>query len=563
MKKQNLVLLLLSSTMLLSCGVKEDPSNASSETPNSSDTSVTPGTSDTSVTPTPITKTLKEIKNNILATSFKGYSFTDKSDKTVEGTVTLGTKSILIKGKASFEEESVPNMIYYRGIEGNLFYDIENFTTRKATKQSVSTEKSENHLTEASALELIKEAPYGASWITEDVLSFFNDGVSVTSEVKEEENKAYSVTLDAYLGGTTTAKASLSFSEDDKLQTVDYVKSVWTEDEFDNETKKPIDPDGKPTSKVSKKGTLVLGEIGEETFDVSPYFVTSVPNFYVSSYDDIKKNSGKAVVGKTIHLEVGSYLPATALNDSEIQIISSSDTEVIDKNILGLFEAKKKGTSTLTISDLSCSFTETIEMVVETPPLTSLWLTANNGKEVEINKTLDLKVEFYDAASEEEFSAVSTNESVLSIVGLSSDRKTLTVKGIAIGTSDVYLKNATGEITSRKITITVKEKSADPSKETAWLIGTWKGDEDSGYNTTMIFNSDGTGKYKQTGTSYFNFGWTYNASTKTLSFPKDQWKAPRMKIYKVVVNSSISTIKISWDDPSEEEYIDETLAKVN
>lgn len=553
MKRQNLVLFLLSSTMLLSCGVKEDPSNTSSETPNSSDTSVTP---------TPIGKTLEEIKNNILATSFKGYSFTDKSDKTVEGTVTLGTKSILIKGKASFEEESVPNMIYYRGIEGDLFYDIENFTTRKATKQNVSADESENHLTEASALELIKEAPYTASWIIEDVLSFFHDGTSVTSEVKEENNKAYSVTLDAYLGGTTTATAHLSFSEDNKLQTVDYVKSVWAVDEFDSETKKPIDPNGKPTSKTSKKGALVLGEIGEETFDVSPYFVTSVPTFYVSSYDDIKKNSGKAAVGKSIRLEVESYLPATALNDSEIQIISSSNTEVIDKNILGLFEAKKKGTSTLTISDLAHSFTETIEMVVETPPLSSLWLTANNGKEVEINKTLDLKVEFYDAASEEEFSAISTNESVLSIVGLSADRKTLTVKGLAIGTSDVYLKNATGEITSKKITITVKEKSEEPSEETAWLIGTWEGDDES-YNTTMIFNSDGTGKYKQTGTSYFNFGWIYNASTKALSFPKDQWKAPKMKIYKAVVNSTKSKITISWDDPYEDDYISENFTKAN
>ena len=546
MKKQNLVLLLLSSTMLLSCGVKEEPSYTSSETPNSSDTSVTPGTSDTSVTPTPITKTLEEIKKNILATSFKGYSFVDKSDKTVEGTVTLGTKSILIEGKASFEEESVPNMIYYRGIEGNLFYDIENFTTRKATKQNVSTEESENHITEASALELIKEAPYSASWITGDVLSFFNDGVSVTSEVKEEKNKAYSVTLDAYLGGTATAKANLSFSEDDKLQTVDYVKSVWAEDEFDSVTKEPIDPDGKPTSKVSKKGTLVLGEIGEENFDVTPYFVTSVPDFYVSSYDDIKKNSGKAIVGKTIHLEVESYLPATALNDNEIQIISSSNTEVIDKNILGLFEAKKKGTSTLTISDLSRSFTETIEMVVETPPLTALWLTANNGKEVEIEKTLDLKVEFYDAASEEEFSAVSTNESVLSIVGLSGDRKTLTVKGVAVGTSDVYLKNKTGEITSKKITITVKEKGQTPAEDVAWLIGEWEGSEDT---TSMIFKTDGTGTFKQYSRTY-SFGWKYE--NKELSFPEDQWpsNAP-LSVYSIETKYNNTTIIITWDDYGE------------
>ena len=559
MKKQDLVLLLLSSTMLLSCGVKEEPSQ-SSQKPNSSDTSVAPDSSDTSVIPTPSEKTLEEIKANILATTYKGYSFVEKSDKTVEGTVTLGTKSILVKGKANFEEENVPNMIYYRGIQNNVFYDIENFSARKATKQNVVASPKEGEIKEEAALQMIAEAPYTASWITEDVLSMFNEKNTITSSKVKEEKEGYSVAIEAYLGGTTTGKADLTFSKEDKLETVDFIKSVWSADEFDSETKTPIDPDGKPTSKTSKKGTLVLGDITDEAFDVTPYFVTSVPTFYVSSEDNIKNNNGKATVGKSIHLEVETYLPSTALNDNDIQIVESSNTEIIDKNILGVFEAKKKGSCTLTISDSLRSFTETIQMEVVTPPLTSLWLTANNGKEVEINNTLNLKVEFYDAASEEEFEAVSSNESVVSIVGFSADRKTLTVKGLAVGTSDISLKNMDGSIVSKKVTITVKEKSEGPSEETAWLIGTWQGDEDS-YNTTMIFNNDGTGKYKQTGTSYFNFGWKYVASTRTLSFPKEEWKAPRMGIYKVVVDAAKTRITISWDDPYEDSYIQEHLAK--
>ena len=557
MKKQNLALLLLSSTMLLSCGVKEEPSQ-SSQTPNSSDTSATP---DTSVIPAPFEKTLEEIKDNILATAYKGYSFLEKSDKTVEGTVTLGTKSILVKGNANFEEENVPNMIYYRGIQNNVFYDIENFSARKATKQNVVAAPKEGEIKEETAIQRIAEAPYTASWITEDVLSLFDEKNVITSSKAQEEKEGYFVSLEAYLGGTTTAKADLSFSKEDKLETVDFTKSVWDADEFDSETKTPIDPDAKPASKTSKKGTLVLGDISDETFDVTPYFVTSVPTFYVSSEDNIKENNGKATVGKSIHLEIETYLPNTALNDNDIQIVESSNTDIIDKNILGIFEAKKKGSCTLTISDSLRSFTETIQMEVVTPPLTSLWLTANNGKEVEIDKTLDLKVEFYDANSEEEFEAVSSNESVVSIVGFSADRKTLTIKGLAIGTSDISLKNMDGSIVSRKVTITVKEKSEGPSEETAWLIGTWEGDEDV-YNTTMIFNSDGTGKYKQTGTSYFNFGWRYVASTKTLSFPKDEWKAPRMGIYKVIVNPTKTEIRISWDDPYEDNYIEEHLTKV-
>lgn len=536
MKKRKLFLLLLSSTTLLSCASNQEASKSSS----------TSDSTPVSSTPIPVTKTLEEIKNNILATSFKGYSFVDKSDRTVQGTVTIGAKSILIQGRAEFEEETVNNMIYYRGIQNGFFYDIENFTSRKADKKNVGTEEGENYVTEENALKLIKEAPYTASWMTEDILSLLEEGRGTTaSPIQKNKDNTYSIALEAYLGGTTTAEANLSFSENDKLQSIDFTKKIWSEEEFDDEAKRPLDPDGKPFSQVSKKGTLLLGEIGEETFDVTPYFVTSVPTFYVSSYDDIKANNGKAVMGKTVHLEVERYLPNTALNDNEIQIVSSSNTDVIFKNSIGSFEAKNKGTTTLTISDLSGSFVETIDVTVVAPPITALYLAAKNGKEVEIDKTLDLEVEVYDALTEEPFSAVSTDESVLSIVGFSSDKRTLTVKGLTVGTSEVYLKNETGSITSKKIEITVKEKGQTPAEDVAWLIGEWEGDEDT---SSMIFKDDGTGTFKQYGRTN-TFGWKYE--NKKLSFPAESWTNTSLSIYKAETKYSNTKIIITWEEDGE------------
>ncbi|HBB05002.1 MAG TPA: hypothetical protein DCZ41_00120 [Firmicutes bacterium] len=536
MKKRKLFLLLLSSATLLSCASNQEASKSSS----------TSDSTPVSSTPIPVTKTLEEIKNNILATSFKGYSFVDKSDRTVEGTVTIGAKSILIQGRAEFEEETVNNMIYYRGIQNGFFYDIENFTSRKADKKNVGTEEGENYVTEENALKLIKEAPYTASWMTEDILSLLEEGRGTTaSPIQKNKDNTYSIALGAYLGGTTTAEANLSFSENDKLQSIDFTKKIWSEEEFDDEAKRPLDPDGKPFSQVSKKGTLLLGEIGEETFDVTPYFVTSVPTFYVSSYDDIKANNGKAVMGKTVHLEVERYLPNTALNDNEIQIVSSSNTDVIFKNSIRSFEAKNKGTTTLTISDLSGSFVETIDVTVVAPPITALYLAAKNGKEVEIDKTLDLEVEVYDALTEEPFSAVSTDESVLSIVGFSSDKRTLTVKGLTVGTSEVYLKNETGSITSKKIEITVKEKGQTPAEDVAWLIGEWEGDEDT---SSMIFKDDGTGTFKQYGRTN-TFGWKYE--NKKLSFPAESWTNTSLSIYKAETKYSNTKIIITWEEDGE------------
>ena len=551
MKKKNIALLLLSSSLLLSCGVDDEPSSNNSEKP-----------SDTASSSLPEALTIDAIKNAIEATAFKGYSFEENGSEKIQGTVTLGTNGILYRGKATFEEESVENAFLYRGYDEatNIYYDIENFRNVKAErKKIVATPSNENEITKAKAEEDILQATYNASYVKEALAPFFGSNAKTKITSQKENGNALTASLDSYLGGTTTMSGSLVFDKETKaLSSFEVKRSVWSSEEWDEETKAPLDPSSKPLSKTEKKATIEKGEKTALSFDTTPYFITSIPNVYLSSYSDVKANAGKAEAGKIIHMEFDSYLPSTALNENDIKVVSSSDPSVIDIGALGLPEAKKPGTCELTISDSFASFSKKVTMEVVSPAITALYLYADK-KEMEPNETMSLRAEIYSAASTDPIEAVSSDPSVISIESISSDRLSISIKALNYGTSNITIKTLDGKIVSKPVTITVKDKEETP-EEYAWLIGTWEGDDDY-YETVLTFTADNKGTFKQGSATPREIEWAYESSTNTLSFPK--WPtACRIKAYSINVYYTKTRISIRWDDPYEDDYIPENFTKV-
>lgn len=552
MNKKNIVLLLLSSSLLISCGVHDEPSSKNSEDPSDP----------TSSSPLSALWTIDAVKEAIEATAFKGYSFEENGNEKIQGSVTIGTNGILYRGKATFEEESVENAFLYRGYdeETKIYYDIENFRSVKAErKRIVITPANDNEITEAKAKENILQASYNASYIKEALAPFFASNAATKILSENEKGDAVTISLDSYLGGTTTMNGSLVFDKETKeLSSFEVKRSVWSSDEWDQDAKAPLDPSGKPLSKSEKKATIEKGEETALSFDTTPYFITSIPNVYLSSYDDVKANAGKAEAGKTIHMEFDSYLPSTALNENDIKVVSSSDPSVIDIGVLGLPEAKKPGTCELTISDSFASFSKKVTMEVVSPAITALYLYADK-KEMEPNETMSLRAEIYSAASTDPIEAISSDPSVISIESISSDRLSISIKALNYGTSNITIRTLDGKIVSKPVTITVKDKEETP-EEYAWLIGTWQGDDDI-YETVFTFSADHKGTFKQGSATPREIEWAYEPSTNALSFPK--WpSACRITAEKISVYYTKTRFTIRWDDPYEDDSISETFTKV-
>ena len=472
-----------------------------------------------SVKPTPvfdIPTSIDQIKANVEATKFKGYSFEDDSSKKASGTVSFNKNEILVKGTASFEDEGSlekSDLLMYRGFNNSTFYDIETYLGKHAKRKNIVSEVTDEkvQILLDDAKKELDNVTYNKNWFQNNISKILVEGAAFTSK---SEDDFYKLTI-SYVSGHTVNNAVLSFDEDNQLVEGSMVSSTWPSDNFDEEKKAPIDPDQKPSSSSSYKATFVLGEDNKEeiTFDVSKYYVTSIDEFYISSYSDKEKNDGKAKAGDYVDLRITKFSPSTALNVDEFKIVESSNPTVIEINsITGSAKAVKAGESTLTISDPIGSFKVTKKVTVTSPSLNSIWISITN-KTLKVNDTATIKVEAYPVESTEELEAISSNPDVVEI-GEIVDRKSLSIKGLKEGTSDITVRSkVNNSVVSKTLTITVEKKQDEESK---WLIGTWT-HKVTGFDTTFTFNANGTGSVTQdAGVAVPNeatFNWSYDGTT--------------------------------------------------
>lgn len=535
MKKQISYILLLASVFAMascsettsnsgSVSTSGSISNSTSSKPSNSASESSSSKPSASVAPQPvfdIPSSISEIKTNIDATKIKGYTFEDDSSKKANGDVSFNKNEILIKGKSTFENEGsleTGDLLIYKGFNDTTFYDIENYLGKHAKRKNIVSNV-ENETTQISLDDAKKEIDsvmYNKTWFQNNVSKILVDGATFTSKTRED---FYELTV-TFVNNRTINIATLSFDKDNQLLEGKLESNTWPADNFDSETNEPIDASQKPTSSSKYKATFVLGEDNKEeiTFDVSKYYITSIDEFYVSSYSDKENNDGLAQAGQYVDVRINKFSPATALNVDEFKIVESSDTSVIEINsFTGSAKAVKSGEATLTIADPIRSVTVTKKVTVKSPSLNSIWISITN-KTLKIDDTATIKIEAYPTESDEKLEAISSDPTVVKIGEISADRKSLSIKGLKEGTSNITVRSKNNpDVISRALTITVEKKQDEQSN---WLIGTWT-HKVADFDTTFTFSSNGTGSVKQNaGVAVPNeatFNWSYNGTTIVFS----------------------------------------------
>lgn len=535
MKKQISYILLLASVFTMaSCG--ETTSNSGSVSTSgsiSNSTSSKPSNSvsesvskpSASVAPQPvfdIPSSISEIKANIDATKIKGYSFEDDSSKKANGDVTFNKNEILIKGKATVEDDGsleTGDLLIYKGFNDTTFYDIENYLGKHAKRKNIvsNVEDEKAQISLDDAKKEMDSVMYNKTWFQNNVSKILVDGATFTSKTRDD---FYELTV-TFVNNRTINIATLSFDEDNQLLEGKLESNTWPADNFDSETNEPIDASQKPTSSSKYKATFVLGEDNKEeiTFDVSKYYITSIDEFYVSSYSDKENNDGLAQAGQYVDVRINKFSPATALNVDEFKIVESSDTSIIEINsFTGSAKAVKSGEATLTIADPIRSVSVTKKVTVTSPSLNSIWISITN-KTLKVDDTATIKIEAYPTESDEELEAISSDPTVVKIGEISADRKSLSIKGLKEGTSNITVRSKNNpDVTSRALTITVEKKQEE--QPTDWLIGTWT-HKVADFDTTFTFNANGTGSVKQDAgvvvPNEATFNWSYDGTTIVFS----------------------------------------------
>ena len=593
MKKQISYILLLASVFAMaSCG--ETTSNSGSVSTSgsiSNSTSSKPSNSasesvskpSASVAPQPvfdIPSSISEIKANIDATKIKGYTFEDDSSKKANGDVSFNKNEILIKGKSTFENEGsleTGDLLIYKGFNDNKFYDIENYLGKHAKRKNIvsNVEDEKAQISLDDAKKEMDSVMYNKTWFQNNVSKILVDGATFTSKTQED---FYELTV-TFVNNRTINIATLSFDKDNQLLEGKLESNTWPADNFDSETNEPIDASQKPTSSSKYKATFVLGEDNKEeiTFDVSKYYITSIDEFYVSSYSDKENNDGLAQAGQYVDIRINKFSPATALNVDEFEIVESSNTSVIEINsFTGSAKAVKSGEATLTIADPIRSVSVTKKVTVTSPSLNSIWISITN-KTLKVDDTATIKIEAYPTESDEKLEAISSDPTVVKIGEISADRKSLSIKGLKEGTSNITVRSKNNpDVTSRALTITVEKKQEE--QPTDWLIGTWKNtatatneDKDTiTFNTTFTFNSDGSGKIVQkvTRVAYDNeatFNWAYDGTTIKFSswYSEENTLSTPTNVVIAEDKSSISLIMPSQDNYDKKHKLNMQLLKEN
>lgn len=466
-------------------------------------------------------KTLEEIKSNFEKTEFNGYSFVDNENGEYKGTSTFKENEIFVKGNTK-DDGVTDEFVIYKGYANNKFYDIEDNVIRKAmvkniveTKQDTTTE-----ITLEEAKNEIASVKYNKEWFSKYTASIFTSDTKFNVELKDN---MYVATLNTFLGGTKVASSTMKFSGDNKFLSGEIVFNQWTTENFDTTKKEPIDEDQKPVSSYVKSIEYKFEEKGDTTkldVDVSPYFVKSLDEFYVSSFDDKKANDGKGVAGEYLSLDIRKFSPSTALNTSmaDFKFTLSSNPEVIEITNSGSAKCLKEGTATVTIKDLANNISLTKDITVETPALTSIWLSTSN-KNLTVGDKQTIKIEAYPVASKDELEVFSSANDVLS-VGTISNRTSVEVTALKAGNATLTVRSKKDTSISKSINFVIKEKSLNV--DSSWIVGEWHHSNTS-FDTTFTFRKDGTGRVYQfldgdeTYGQNASFKWSYDGNNITLS----------------------------------------------
>lgn len=360
----------------------------------------------------------------------------------------------------------------------------------------------------------------------------------------------------------------IDFRADGSINSGTYVEKRYNEDDYDFANDK-FKTGGKDRGTSIKELTFAY-EYGTDLenapeFDESPYFIKEITNVRINN-DSVNKDTTKNVLKKNDWIEKTrgtlkyDYAPETALDDWQYDVISSSNTNVVDhSNSYYTYEAVGFGTSDVVIGNHSTNAvtSEPVTVTVPTdgvelryPYWNSVWgqtskynVIDNTADDVYVYAGIKSYIGLYTSPQGADNTNFTFTVSHPDLVSISYDPKTYLCTIDATGAASIT--------ESVKVTLTVNWPSGSKnlgiylipmnSVSEEKLIGTWTYEGDN-YSPagTMTLTTDST--YNYSGTSY-NLG-TITRETFTLKFG---WTVDETKNIVIKGNTLTDTKGSDWE----------------
>lgn len=244
----------------------------------------------------------------------------------------------------------------------------------------------------------------------------------------------------------------ITFDEAGKILEGSYLETLYGRDAYDfslgNEGFLP-GGEQKGTTVNEFNFAYTYGDLSDATStdlpDVSPYFIQTIDSIRINNDDEntdpsknvLRRNDEISIEEGTLEIE---FSPSTALDVDQYNVISSSDENVIGPgNIYYLYQAKKEGSSTLTIGN-GVTDDPTVEVNVEVGNSVKFHSAYFDGTKYNLNTVVSVdtanKVTVYDQSTSQVYLGITPDtasnqnltfvipEQYQSIVSLSYDPDT-------------------------------------------------------------------------------------------------------------------------------------------
>lgn len=569
MKKEKLLILAISFLFLNACAqnpssslqtseyVESSSEYVESKPTSSSVTSYTSSSFESSSSTESISSSSQEEAMTIVeidelakvTSSVKRLTWTDTRDST-SGTAMFSEKEIVEQGKKDGED-----FIKYRGYDDTYYYEVSTGINSISKKYKISSSSSSNEKTQDEVVKLVDSFEHNHEWFYNKAKETYTNPsiVEEKTTVNQENTKnGLKFTISSITNSTRTYETIYEFNENNQLISGRFKSYNWDKLNIDSENHEVIDPSQNPNEKIEVSISLTLGEKTSNEdglkFDLSPYFITSLNDIYVSTFTDEENNMNVCEVGNYIDLYLeNNYSPATALNKNSFMILSSSNENVIAKTseTSTYYKAISEGTSTLLIGDYFQEVTKEIIVNVRKPALTSLYIESPKSS-MYVNDETTLSLSSLPSGADKFCEIVIDDSSIVTIENSSKEDEYI-VKGLKAGVANVYFKSTINpEIRSNTLTFTIKEK---PVVDITSLYGTWTWTDNSDFTCTLNLNQDGTGTLSQKVMfiAYPNsaeFSWEYDGSNLIFSNWYSEGQTIR-KPSKVSINEDFTIISIT------------------
>ena len=416
-----------------------------------------------------------------------------------------------INGDIPVSEYSKYSGEQYFGMYNEKYIEATSVTSSSYNKleqyeivDTVDDDESEITLTEAKS----KYESYGLVTIVSDYLNnqFKEENLEGELETTDlEEETGFKVTLKGHMIEGTfyyVQTLDIDFGIDGFIKKIDYeakgyVKATW----YDDETQS-LKPDAVSTKSRSFKYDVTRGAREAVPADLpSKYFITSFDVEFSVRYGSsmtISKDNNKIPLGtsETIYsssFKMTNVQPATAVEDKTLELVSSSDTSVIEiekSQNSTKFNAKQVGNTTLTFRSLS-GIEKTLDVQVQLFAPKSITITA--ADKVDKNGQIELSATVSPTNGDQEIEWSVDNNQLAEIVE-EGGKVYLKGKNAGFGNVVVTAKSKTKDLSGSDViatkTIYVSPGEMSLSDLATLLDGRWEhevGKETS--NFVVNFNS--------------------------------------------------------------------------